>query len=278
MRQKNEGGGLAVQLTTLCQQINMPEIVTEKLAAIDQRQAVPVSQWQAFYKSLAEFEPDDAFYQKMLTVTADDDQGFNVLWQSLNLALQAAEVYRQRGISDGIYVATMGFFSRTVKEGRQERGEYCFPTRTWGIRQLQLREFRLGTLEFEKTPAGTIEIHIPSDSDLAQAQRLAVYAQARQFWGPEYTDYECFSWLLSPILKEILPPQSHILQFQSDFHLERWDKEAGDYRKWIFHNSQATVGKLPETTSLQRSVKKLLRAGKTIGAGLGKLIVYTQEG
>jgi hypothetical protein len=83
---------------------------------------------------------------------------------------------------------------------------------------------------------------------------------------------------LSPILKEILPPQSHILQFQSDFHLERWDKEAGDYRKWIFHNSQATVGKLPETTSLQRSVKKLLRAGKTIGAGLGKLIVYTQEG
>lgn len=267
-----------MQLTTLCQQINMPEIVTEKLAAIDQRQAVPVSQWQAFYKSLAEFEPDDAFYQKMLTVTADDDQGFNVLWQSLNLALQAAEVYRQRGISDEIYVATMGFFSRTVKEGRQERGEYCFPTRTWGIRQLQLREFRLGTLEFEKTPAGTIEIHIPSDSDLAQAQRLAAYAQARQFWGPEYTDYECFSWLLSPILKEILPPQSHILQFQSDFHLERWDKEAGDYRKWIFHNSQATVGKLPETTSLQRSVKKLLRAGKTIGAGLGKLIVYTQEG
>ena len=115
----------------------------------------------------------------------------------------------------------------------------------------------------EKTPTGVIEIHIPSDADLDQPQRLAAYAQARQFWGPAYTDYECFSWLLSPVLKQILPAKSHILQFQSDFRIERWDKEQGDYRKWIFHNSQAPIADLPETTSLQRSVKQLLLDGSS---------------
>ncbi|QFR63290.1 hypothetical protein LH991_04510 [Schleiferilactobacillus harbinensis] len=262
-----------MQLQELCQRIDMPESVTTQLVAIDRQRAVPVSRWQAFYRGLAEFEPDEAFYHKLLAVAPDDALGFNVLWQSLNLALQAADIYRQRSIADEIYAATMGFFSRTVKEGRLEQGMYCFPTRTWGIRQLQLREFRLGTLEFEKTPTGVIEIHIPSDADLDQSQRLAAYAQARQFWGPAYTDYECFSWLLSPVLKQILPAKSHILQFQSDFRIERWDKEQGDYRKWIFHNSQAPIADLPETTSLQRSVKQLLLSGGTIGAGVGKLIV-----
>lgn len=83
----------------------------------------------------------------------------------------------------------------------------------------------------------------------------------------------CNFWLLSPTLKELLPEESHILQFQKSFRITPLGK-SDCYRLWVFKNPNLPVQEFPENTSLQRRLKAYLLDG---GAFLDAEGILIQE-
>ncbi len=220
--------------------------------------------------------------------------GFAKLAVCLTAARETYKKYEAMGINNETFATTMGCFSRFVNEHKVSYGVYGFDREWWTTRQLSLRLFRIGELEYElrqsKTPdteaigtgancnccRRTIAVHIPSDACLSAEKRHASYAAARVFIAqhfPAYADSECtlHTWLLYPGLSEVLSPNSRILDFQRDYDIVEVDHEDKGFMHWVFKNSNLALEELPEDTSLQRRVKELLISGRTLGSAWGRL-------
>ena len=217
--------------------------------------------------------------KKML---GEDSDGMKMLTVMLQAALLSWEKYKEAGISEEIFVATMKCFSRFVNESMERSGRYYFNRDFWTPRQLALQLFRIGELEYELVDKDTqkyVSIHIPSDADMNKVALRKSYELARDFlktYFPEYADVKmsCESWLLSPALKELLPADSRIRKFQENFIIEKGIPDVNDYAEWVYgieENGQIDVGSLPEKTSLQRAMKTFLLAGGKVGIALGSL-------
>lgn len=80
----------------------------------------------------------------------------------------------------------------------------------------------------------------------------------------------CNSWLLSPELGMMLLETSNINNFQKRFEIIKENIEDREYIEWLFEKLETTeYTKLPEHTSLQKKVKKLLIDGGNIGTAFG---------
>ena len=97
---------------------------------------------------------------------------------------------------------------------------------------------------------------------------------AEFFPGRDRRPIEIESWLLSPALSDLLPPDSKINRFRNCFRLTRWEKEDTGFLQWIFGREGIPVQDLPETTSLQRRTKARLLQGQPVGAGTGTLVSF----
>lgn len=203
-------------------------------------------------------------------------------------ALHTKEIYRRRGIPDGIYTDTMKAFARFTQEDTQRAGHITFQRFAWSCRHLRTSIFRLGALEYEmrvltekEPPVGgavpgdaVLSVHIPSDAKLLPQELRESYKLADGFFKKHFPDFSfrcvyCDSWLLSPFLKDILRPEAKILQFQSDYVIEHIDCEDNSGMIWIFQMETDTYEKLPEDNALRRGLKKRLLSGGTIGSARG---------
>lgn len=227
-----------------------------------------------------------------------DPDGTLMLTVSVEAVVLAHAEYRRRGIPDEVFVATMECFPRYVGEHEASYGTLGFDREWWTWRQLSLRLFRLGELEFEyadraedmflakhadagsdvpNTPIGRqINLHIPSDAKLTPEACVESVRRAREFtmqYFPDWSDapIACESWLLSPALPDLLPESSNIVRFQRMFDLVETNPQAQDWREWVFRRNPASISDLPEDTSLQRALKAHLLAGGTVGTGTGVL-------
>ncbi len=188
------------------------------------------------------------------------------------------EKYREMGISDEIFLATMGCFSRFLGETLRRTGHLEFDRSFWTWRQVSMRLFRIGELEFEIMPKEkVISLHIPSDSRITPENVTRSLHMGREFLKKFYPftrfwPMGCESWLLSPQLGKLLKKDSNIRSFQQRFWiLKREDHE--DCLEWLFAVPDGTpYEELPEKTSLQRSVKAHLLSGGKIGGAMGLLI------
>ena len=86
----------------------------------------------------------------------------------------------------------------------------------------------------------------------------------------------CESWLLSPALKEMLPPESRIRRFQDAFDITEEDPEDTSALEWVFfiaegQRDSVRYENLPEDTSLQRKMKAAFLAGRKPGNAGGTL-------
>lgn len=220
--------------------------------------------------------------QDLRTALGEDIGGWKILKAMLRTALYTLAVYKERGIGEEIFVDTMSCFSRFVREHKESFGEYGFDRAFWTGRQLSLNLFRLGALEYEYSQdegEKVISVHIPSNTDLSAAAIESSLLQAKEFfarYGGEYADakYTCFSWLLAPALKEVLPPQSRILYFQSLFEIKAVYEENDGYKLWVFKNSALKPEDFPVNTSLQRSLKKFVLAGGKVGEAYGVMKLH----
>lgn len=268
------------KLTQLCREIGMPEDVTLALRNTD----TGLSEQEQLSAEERLTSPD-LFKQETDSLAArlaPDADGLKILRVMLLAALRTRALYRERGISDSIFLATLACFSRFVGECRESTGKICFDRAFWVGRQLSLLLFRIGELEYELSSflsEKALSLHIPSDADLSAEKIKASFREADSFFKAHYPDYGgkiiyCRSWLLSPALQKVLPPSSRILSFQSHFEIKEIYEEDDSYKRWVFKNQSLTPQEFPENTTLQRNLKKYVLDGGKVGEALG--IVKTE--
>ena len=212
------------------------------------------------------------------TEYSDISDGADEMAEQLLIALQSREKGMWSKLSEDIWIETMKCFSRFVNEYYCSYGKYGFDRGFWTTRQINAKLFRIGELEYELCE-NTIGIHIPSDTQLKEHLLQESMVQARQFlkeWFPKWADapMECTSWLLSPVLKEMLSGNSNILQFQKAFEIVSVDMEPNDVLEWAFkltdkQQKEVCLDKLPEETSLQKKIKEYLLKGGKVGVAKG---------
>lgn len=212
----------------------------------------------------------------ILDAVGEDPDGIKVLWEELNIARQSYKEYWKKGIPTDIFINTMKFCTRFLHEHYKVHGRYRFVWAWWFSRQLFLREFRIGALEYEFCEGNCVHLHIPSDADFSMTSVLESLSQFQDFCNQYFPEWktermECASWLLSPALKNVLTDNSHILAFQKLFDVIETDYESMAVLDWVFPGFDTVSDKLPEKTSLQKNMKKYLLAGEKIGWSKGIL-------
>ena len=276
--------------TLLSVRLAMPAEAIGEVKEREQRLFVPANsaQLRPLLGRLQQRAEAQSAYQELHQLLSPDTSGFAMLCCMLRVASAAEGRYRQLGIDAHIFEATMGCFTRFVCEHRVSYGGYGFDLGAWTIRELCLRLFRLGELEFELADqpvdvpqsAGSprvINMHIPSDAHLEPLRCKESCEQADTFIKEFFSDWSglpvmCSSWLLSPALQHLLPENSHIMEFQRLFDIVDVTPDAQDWREWVFQRNDAPIGDLPERTSLQRNMKAYLLKGGHIGIGVGRLV------
>ena len=261
-------------LLTLCQDINMPLEISREVASFSETfDITPVAH---LVEDLS-FADKAEKANEALQALGDDPLGIRILTFHLTAALHSRELYAQKGISDQIFIDTMKCFSRFIREHLEQFDHYGFNRSYWTWRQPALLLFRLGTLEFEiKTleDKNVLSVHIPSDAVMTREGLDASYKWAKEFFAQYFSDFQyeniyCGTWLLSPALKELLPEGSKILNFMSDYEIFKVNPDTEWFMRWVYKKSYPDLHSLPEDTSLQRTIKKHLLAGGTIGDALG---------
>lgn len=263
-----------MDIQSLCRRIRMPEPMAEQVM-----RACQVLVFEDVPPLFLLMNEDTGLkgFQDLSKVLEDDSFGVKQLACQLHCACLRYETYREMGIPENIYFDTMSCYSRFVTECLYYKGGYQFDRGWWTWRQLSMKLFRLGQLEYELKPDGTVAMHIPTGTDLSAEAVDASLVQVKSFllkFFPDYANarFTCNSWLLSPSLGELLSEESRILNFQRRFALTHTNPEAKDFVSWLFQClPDADPTGFTENTSLQRKAKQFILAGGKIGSAAGYL-------
>ena len=206
------------------------------------------------------------------------------------------ERYRSLGIGDDVFVATMSDIGIWVRNCGVRDGVAGLVNYPWISNHLTLRLFRIGRLQYQffrlYCPLGAVarlgklspplklgepvlNVHVPQGAKLDPAACEGSFDSARKFFAAHFPEYraKCFfidSWLLGPVNKTLLPPQSNINAFADMFSLIAVKKCKGwDDAERIFDCKRRPAQQLPQDTSLRRAAAKLLLDGGCLERGFG---------
>jgi len=258
--------------------LGIPEKVRTLFAGWD-REGKPFADEKTVRRILTRAEWAEAAEELKNRIGEDPDH-LRLLWEELRIARQQWPAWIQKGLPESVWQDTMRFATRYLEDGRKAFGRYCFTAGWWFPRQLAMELFRLGTLEFELVPRGEerrVYLHIPSDASLAPEAVNDSIARFRAFAAEFYPEWAealmyCDSWLLSPVLEELLPESSRILAFQHRFRILSVDRDNTGAIGWIYPGYREPSGQLPEDTGLQRRMKAFLLSGGKPGWAEGIMI------
>ncbi len=264
-----------MDIETICRNIGLQNEITAQVLAFAAE--YPFSHIQSQLSLMCDFVDGHLGYQQVVDAIGDDPDGIKLLSCQLYCACDVYAKYQKKGIPDEIFFDTMRCYVRFIKECIVYRGRPMFDRGWWTWKQISLRVFRLGALEFELHPDGNVAMHIPGGTDFSPErvdEALAIVERFINRYFPQYKNapFTCNSWLLSPALTSLLPEDSNIRSFQNRFCVKTVDPDARDYISWLFQVLPDTsIECLPERTGLQRRVKQFVLAGGKIGNGFGVL-------
>ena len=134
--------------------------------------------------------------------------------------------------------------------------------------KLDKREYKM---ELERGD-NVIEVHIPYGQRLNPELYAGSFRQAAIFFEeyfPEkhFNAFSCWSWLLDPQLKKLLPDTSNIVKFQSQFNIFPVISTDSQIIQYVFNGQTGSYETMPEKTSLQRIVKNYLMEGGLLHSG-----------
>lgn len=258
--------------------IGLQEEVVCRLQAIEEE--VDLVQIDPLLSRMMDQKTMAKAYEELKSVLAEDEEQMRMLYCQLECARRVFDRYRQKGISKTVYADTMKCFTRFLGECEKKNGRMFFDRGWWTYRQISMELFRIGVLEYEfgkEDEEGMIAVHIPSDADLSIAAVDQSLTESRMFFGTFYPDHQhdkyiCNSWLLSPVLRRLLPEGSRIAAFQDRFEITEVEEDSREYIEWLFQSPlEIKKEHLPARTSLQRKAKELMLEGGNIGSAYGVL-------
>ena len=217
--------------------------------------------------------------ERLNTLLTPDEDGIKILTCQLQCVCEIYDEYEKLDISQKIFIDTMKFFTRFLIDYKNKNGCYRYVWAWWAVRQISMMEFRIGELEYEmrvENSQNVIDIHIPGDADLSVTKLNDSYHEACAFFAKYYPEFKgvdmvCSSWLLAPSLKEVLPEDSRIMQFQNSFTILSVEEDSPGFMDWIYGGRDIPINELPEETTLQRRLKPHLLNGGKIEWATGKL-------
>ena len=116
-------------------------------------------------------------------------------------------------------------------------------------------------------------LHIPRGTDISPAKVAEAIHSARAIAKRSFPErnikgVRCTSWLLGPVLNELLGEQSNISKFSNLFERYPTKSDGGSVFSFAFDGRPADLNTLPEDTSLRRKLKALyLNGGAVINYG-----------
>ena len=267
-----------MNILTLCDYIKLqPEIKFSVIEFVNDfdfnsvnKQLIGFQNYEQMSNALSELQ----------TALGEDTDNIKILACMLKASANVYDIYKEKGISDEIYIATMKCYSRFIDETYRMTGKLYFDRYWWTTRQAGCHLFRIDELEYEMKHIDddiVIGIHIPSDVDFSPSAVDDSIANARRFFSKYYpelsnAEYCCHSWLLDSQLRGMLKKDSNILHFQNLFEIFDEGEVGSDFLEWLYHTKSTDYAALPENTSLQKNVKKHLLSGGAIRNTYGRLI------
>ena len=228
---------------------------------------------------------------EMLEPFAQEENGLRIFRYYLELSVALKARYDALGIPETVFWDGVQDLAIWAEDYWEKHGLPGLAEWGWVLTTLSMKVFRLGRLQFEPTqleealvcggrtyPAGTpiLNVHIPAGEtlDVAAVRDAMDYAPRffKTYFQKSFALFYCHSWLLSPQLKEILPEDSRILQFQNLFEVCAVDQERQAEER-VFRFLADDPACYPEETSLQRKMKASLLAGKHFGMGCGIRVI-----
>lgn len=222
---------------------------------------------------------------------AKDTNGLSVLRLYLDWIVDSKAQYDTLGIPEIYFWDSMKDIAIWCDDYLTKYGVPGFKEWEWVGRSLRLEVIRIGRLQFEPiqlsqnvTLSGQsfvaglsiLDVHIPAGEPLTPEAALESMNRAPEFYktyfNKEFSLLHCHSWLLSPDLKELLSEHSRIIQFQNLFTVYKTDNEERQAEERVFGFLSDDPNKYPESTSLQKAVKKYMLDGNEVmmGAGIRK--------
>ncbi|MDR1094486.1 MAG: acyltransferase domain-containing protein [Clostridiales bacterium] len=201
-------------------------------------------------------------------------------------AYELVGAYRERGISEGVYIDTFADIALWERLCLRETGERGLKETEWLALHLKMELFKLGRMQYQTIVlAGDVNaggrairkgsevygVHIPRGEAFGDAEREKSYRAAEAFFKRDKMIFRCDSWMLSPVLKEVLPPESNILRFARDYRVSRLDPANRAAERFVFGKvlEPADLPAAEASTSLQRAVLRRVKEGRPVGTAEG---------
>lgn len=218
---------------------------------------------EKWYKVLGfDSQYDAQFFDALHTISISPDtdaynydydctDGKKNLLAFLYMCEATQQQYRKKGIPDKILLDTLSDIVYWCKVWSDIKGELYLGEIGWLANYVRFQIFRLGRLQFCIEPVtentaqfgmslgeSYLAVHIPFGGPMTVDACRESFAMAREFFAkyfPEvqYSWFSCNSWLLDESLREILPPESNILQFAAMFRTVE-KQPADDIIRFVF--------------------------------------------
>lgn len=202
----------------------------------------------------------------------------------LQMACEVYDEYKEKKIGDEVFNQTFSDIAIWCDDCCYRQGVYGLEEVWWVAQSIKMKLFRLGRLQFEpivldealqgedavlERGEEVLNVHIPAGEPLEYEACLESFRMAETFFGKENQKYICDSWLLSPVLKELLPQDSNIIKFQNMFHICKVYDTFPQAEQRIFGEVKNDKAEYPEETCLQKKAKAYVMKKKKIGIGIG---------
>jgi len=202
---------------------------------------------------------------------------------------QLKALYIEQGIDMQIYRDSVLDLKWKLEECKAVKGVCGSFVAPWFVGFFNLTRFALGRLQFElvtlwfdyeghgvkieKDKTRVISVHIPrTNTPIDKESCDKAYAQARTFFKDRFgadCPFACYSWLLYPVNKEILAPESNTYRFMAEYEVIKSDDNNGEDLWRLFDTEEKDPDKLPTDTSMRRRYVEPLKKGGKVGCGLG---------
>lgn len=204
--------------------------------------------------------------------------------------------YAEAGLPESLMWESLADLRYKLYECKAVHGIWGTFVSRWFQRFYQLERFKFGRLEYEKIPykwtpsfhnvttgSPVVNVHIPSDGPLKEEVVLESIQMAWEFYKDDFgglVPFECHSWMLYPPLREkVFSEGSNIAKFHDLFRILEWQDQPENKDFWRVFNinwSEDALDRAPADTSLRKNLLAHLKAGGTMGEGLG-VFVYDGE-